>query len=210
MARRTPPRYRSGPKKGQFKPRSSRGGSSRKRRRNPPKRKTATTTRRRRTTAKRAAPRRRVYRRNAKKLDVLGMLKDGVMDAAGIIAGEVGARTLPTLLKLPKQGAVGLGVQALSAVALGYGADRFVNKDVGRMVLAGALAAPMKTFIVSKNVPFLAPALSPAAQSAELGAYAGWGLSGYNLVPRLPQPAQAAGVAGYVPSEEPYNFDLHD
>lgn len=124
---------------------------------------------------------------------IMRQLTTGLKDAAGIIVGEAGARTLPVLLKLPQQGALGLGVQAASGIVLGYVADRFLGRDFGRMVLAGALAAPLKTMIVAHKVPFFSTALSPATSAQGMGAYKG--LRAY-VAPRA-LPART-GMGAYV------------
>lgn len=171
MARRMPPRYKSGPKKGQF---MSRG--SRRRRRNPGK--AASKPRRSRgprpiLIAENPGRRRRRRRRNPGMPTIVRQLTGGLKDAAAIVGGEAVARIIPTVAKLPKEGAIGLGVQAASAVAAGYVAHKALGRDVARMVLAGGLSAPLKTALVAANIPFLSPALSPKTQAQNLGAYKG-------------------------------------
>lgn len=176
MARKMPARFTSGPKKGQFKPR---GAKKRRRRRNPASSSTSAAARsstvkksnpsRRRRRA--AAPARRRRRRNPGTPSLVRQLVGGVKDAAAIVGGEAAARIIPTMAKLPKEGPVGLAVQAAAGVAAGYLANRFMGREVGRLVLAGALSAPLKTALVAARVPVLSPALSPATQAEALGAY---------------------------------------
>jgi hypothetical protein len=208
MARRLPPRHRSGPKKGQFMSKRSR---SRKRKRNPPARATSrrrTSPARRRTAvvsrprARRrpAAGRSRSYaykarRRNPPKFTIrraIRTLQDGAMDAGLILLGKAGTRTIPQYaeragLNLPRGGPAGLIVAALSALGVGLLADRFLTPARAKMVLAGGLSAPLETLIVSYRVPWLADALAPTQAQAALSSYA---------VGRYVSPA--AGMGRYV------------
>lgn len=200
VAKRLPPRIKSGPKKGQFRKRASR-------KRNAPARATrkaaprATT--RRRVPTRKAAPRAR--RRNPPRLNVVRRLRDGVTGAAGVLIGKAGARTVPVLAGLPHGGNTGLLIQAATAVALGLVADRVLGKRMGEFVLAGALTAPLETVVVTYNVPFLAPALSPTAAAAELGAYVQGGapLGSYvqeQLMP--PDYPDGGGMGAYVMAQQ--------
>lgn len=112
-------------------------------------------------------------------MKVLKKLTGGVKDAGGILLGKAAARAIPVQFGLPKQGAIGLGVQAGVGLAAAMLADKFLGREMGRMVLAGALSAPMETLVVSAGIPFLSPALSPVSQMGDLGAYAGTPLGVY-------------------------------
>lgn len=216
MARKLPPRHRSGPKKGQFRKRARSSSKRRRRnqpaavavapRRNQPARRAAPRPRAR---ARRAAPpaptrRRRRNRNPAPKITVRRVLRDiqdGAVNAAYILVGKAAARTIHTVTGLPKMGNTGLAVQALSAVAAGMIADAVIGASRAKFVLAGGLTAPLETAIVAYNVPFLAQALSPAAAINDL--------QGYRNMGRYVQPraapnglnryvAAGAGLAGYV------------
>lgn len=200
MARRMPARYTSGPKKGQFKPR---GAKKRRRRRNPASTSSAAP-KRTRTMARKSNPRRTKRRRSTRRRRNPGMpsvvrqLTGGVKDAAAIVGGEAAARALPSLAKLPKEGALGLAVQGASALVAGFLAHKAMGREVGRLVLAGGLSAPLKTAIVAAKVPFLAPALSPATGAAQLGAYKGlraYVLPSGDMLGRYVKPA---GMGAYV------------
>lgn len=161
--RKTPPRYKSGPKKGQFKPRSAR-------KRNPTTRKT-----KRRSSSsssrRRSTPRRASRRRNP---DLVQQLLGGVVDAAEIVAGKAATRVIPPLLKLPTTGNTGLAVQIAAAVALGYVADMAFGANVGRNVLAGALSAPLESVVVAANVPYVSAALiTPVPGTGTTAGYSG-------------------------------------
>lgn len=127
-------------------------------------------------------------------------LLQGVKDAGFIIGGKASARALPTLLKLPQAGLVGLGVQLGTAFATGLAVHKFVGRDAGRFWLAGGLTAPLETWIVAKNVPFLAPALSPGTAAVQVGAYVAPGLSAYYLpaARRAPVQMEGRGMGAYV------------
>ncbi|KKN26156.1 hypothetical protein LCGC14_0877570 [marine sediment metagenome] len=187
MARKLPPRVQSGKNKGQFRKRAK---SS------PRKRKTAT--RRRNSPAANPGKRRAPARRNAPRRGgritvrkVTRNLTQGAMDAALILVGKAGARSVPAFLpNLPKEGNIGLAVQALVAVALGLAADMVLPSAQAKMILAGGLTAPVETLVVSFNVPFLADALAPVTASEQLSAYYGY--------VQPPQIAPADGVGAYV------------
>lgn len=202
--RKTPPRYKSGPKKGQFMPKSVR---RRKARRNPVTASASTRTRR-RSPAKRKAPtRRRSYRRNPpRRGDILDTFINGAMGAGGVLVGKAAVRSLPQLLSLPQAGNTGLAVQAATAVAAGWVADRFIGPDVASYILAGGLSAPMESLIIRLNVPWLSTAL------ASSGAVAGYvqprgivaaprmglnGVRGYVSAPAVTAGGKAAGYSYY-------------
>lgn len=134
--------------------------------------------------------RRRSYRHNPGATGLLPMLMQGVMDAGQIVLGKAAVRALPALLKLPSEGAIGIGIQAATAVGLGFAAEK-VKRGAGRMVTAGALAAPIESFVKSLNVPILSTALGDYefGEVDQLGEVVGT-LGGY------PQAALAAGGIG--------------
>lgn len=150
------------------------------------KRKRTRSTRRRRTRVARrrrtfaANPPRRIRRRSRRRFrrnpgtvkGLIGMATQGLKDAAGVVVGKTAARALPQVLGLPQAGAMGLGIQAVAALVVGYGASRFLGHDVGRMVLAGGLAAPLESAVKQMNIPIVSAALS----AYPLGAYPGEGL----------------------------------
>lgn len=122
---------------------------------------------------------------------VTKQLTEGAQDAALVLVGKAATRTIPLMANLPKEGNLGLAIQALTAVVTGMIASRVLSPSRARMVLAGGLTAPMETLVVSYNVPFLAPALQPVESDAQLSAYLGGYVEG-------PPPAVEAGVSGYV------------
>lgn len=165
--KRLPPRIKTGPRKGQFRKRAKRS-TSKKRRRNPHAGTTAAVNKPRR----RNPPRRRGFPTVQKITRDLGQ---GAVDATLVLLGKAGARTIPAMLpNLPKEGNMGLAVQALVAVILGLGADMFLPPSQAKMVLAGGLTAPVETLVVSFNVPFLANALAPVTADQQLSAYYGY------------------------------------
>lgn len=165
-AKRLPPRIKTGPRKGQFRKRAKRS-STKKRRRNPTH-----------TTMAANKPRRRNPPRRRGFPTVQKMTRDltqGAMDAALILVGKAGARTIPAMLpNLPKEGNMGLAVQALVAVAVGLAADMVMRPGQAKMVMAGGLTAPVETLVVSLNIPFLADALAPVTAEQQLSAYYGY------------------------------------
>ncbi|KKK98944.1 hypothetical protein LCGC14_2637710, partial [marine sediment metagenome] len=114
MARRLPPRHKSGPKKGRF---MKRGGSRSRKRAPQRRRQVAGTAVARRAPRRRAAPRARVARgrgrvyaprrrrRNPPRMSIRSITKqltDGAMDAALVLAGKAATRTIPLAANLPK------------------------------------------------------------------------------------------------------------
>lgn len=213
MARRLPPRHRSGPKKGQFKKRANprRRGFSRRPvtsrarpRRKYKARKRAAVVRAPRRRA-RPRPRGRAIRRrrnpcgqsmNPPKMTVKNVTKtlmDGAMDSALVLTGKAATRAIPLMINLPKEGNLGLAIQGATAVVVSMLAQNFLRPQQARMILAGGLTAPLETLIVSYNIPFLAPALQPVEGDAQLSAY----LGGY-VSPPPPAPTNGEGVGGYV------------
>lgn len=190
MARRLPARGRNGRfKKGGGGRRRSTARRKRSTRRNPTRRVGVSTTTKQNPRRRR---RRTTTRRNPR---VVNQLTEGVRNAAGVLVGKAAARTIPSIVGLPKQGMLGLGIQAAVAVVAGGAADRFLGREWGKMVLAGALTAPLETLVVAYNVPFLSAALSPVTASAEVGQYVG-----SYVTPRvLPAPS---GMGSYVTPED--------
>lgn len=139
---------------------------------------------------------RRSYRRNPAMPPVVDMLWGGTIEAGQILVGKAAARSVPDMAGLPKEGNVGLAVQAAMAVGLGWAADMFLSPNAARAILAGGLTAPLETLIVAYQVPWLSTALSPTTANAEVQAYVQRGVSSY--VPASAQP-QAAAMQGYVP-----------
>ena len=184
--------------------------AARKRKRNAPKRvRAAASTRRRRPAA--SAPRKRnigrtvarkrnparkrarTYARNPRRPNIIRTLTDGIVEAGQILVGKAAVRTLPDLAGLPKQGNMGIAIQAGAALVIGYVADMFLGRQAVRAITAGALTAPLETLIVSYKVPWLAQALSPVTQNASLGAYYRGGGGGGTIAR-----ATAPGMGRYV------------
>lgn len=96
---------------------------------------------------------------------------------------------------------MGLAIQGGLALMIGLFGSRFLPRNAGKMLMAGALSAPVETAIVSWDVPFLADALSPATAAAQVGAY--YGMNAYVYEPGAPSlnayvmPSEAPALAGY-------------
>lgn len=104
-------------------------------------------------------------------MDLVGSFTDGAIEAGQILVGKAVVRSVPDLAGLPKEGNVGLAVQAATALFAGFVSEMFLSKEASRAILAGGLTAPLETVIVAYQVPWLSGALSPVTQSATLGAY---------------------------------------
>lgn len=212
--RKARPRYPKGhPKAGKFM--SNRAIAARKsnRKRSSPKRNAP---RRRASSSRKRAPARkrnpgrttRARRNPPRRVDIVGSLTDGSIEAVQILIGKAAARSIPDLIRAPKEGNVGLAVQAATALAVGYVSGMFLSENAARAMMAGGLTAPIETLIVTYNVPWLSRALSPVTAANGLSSYAGQRrigsstMSGY--VKRAPAPVviQERGLAGYVSSAE--------
>lgn len=141
------PRYQTGPNKGKFKPKGSGGTKKKAARKNAPKAK--------------GKPRRAPARQNPRRPDLVEMLMDGTMAAGQVLVGKAAARSVPTMLGLPKQGVTGLAIQAAVALLSGYVASMFLAPGSAAAIMAGGLTAPIETALVAYNVPWIGPALAP-------------------------------------------------
>lgn len=95
-------------------------------------------------------------------------LQQGAIDASGVVVGKAATRMVSNMIPFGGTGAIALLKQALSAVAVGMVASRFINPSYARFVLAGGLAAPVETFL--QGLPIIGPAISGGEQ---LGEYLG-------------------------------------
>lgn len=145
-------------------------------------------TRRASTTRRRPAARRRsykrirtaVYKRNP---GVVGILTRGVKDAAVAVAGKTVARFVGQKLPAFVPGQTGQVLNsAIVAAAIGMLGSRFVGADMARLMVQGALQAPIETA--------LQPVLS------------GIGLASYPMRPRLAAYSLPA-LAGYPTTPTP-------
>ena len=156
----------------------SRKASPRRRRRslrlfNPP-------TRRRRTHSRKRTHRRRYRHNPAFRLGNVPMLVfNGAVDAGEVVIGKALTRLVPQFLNLPRDGAMGLAVQILSALVVGWGGT-FISPNASKMMLAGGFAAPVEDFLKTMNIPILGPALGEdvveiSAYPQNMSAYPGSG-----------------------------------
>lgn len=208
MARKTPPRD----SKGRFVKRSR--AKKRRTRRNPVRRHRSPRSLpprnargqfvaragRRSSSSKKRRRRTRAYRSNPRRPDFIGSFTDGMVMAGQVVVGKAAARSVPDLLGLPKQGNVGLAVQAGVALVAGWAADMFLGREASRAIMAGGLTAPLETLIVAYNVPWLSTSLAPVTAQSDVGAYVmgGGGANGFRRNPgrsvqRRPAPARGLG-----------------
>lgn len=127
-------------------------------------------------------------------------LTDGAIEAGQVLIGKALVRSVPDLMGLPKEGNMGLAVQAGVAVTIGYVSEMFLSRDAARALLAGGLTAPLETVIVAYRVPWLSAALSPVTATNSLGAYVrGNGSAGMGrfVRHRLPATSNARGLGAY-------------
>lgn len=121
---------------------------------------------------------------------IVGTVMQAGGDAVGIVAGKVASRAVPALLNLSFTGIAGVAIQAASAVAAGWLGSK-VNRNFGRMVVAGGIAGILEGYAKLANIPVISPALGdeydavmgaylPGADAGQMGRYlpAGGGLAG--------------------------------
>jgi hypothetical protein len=169
---------------------------------NPPKRKRraskmATKRRRRTTTARKTRRRRRTYRRNP---DIVSNLTKGVGNAVMLVGGKAAARIAADFVPIPQAGAMGMAVQAGVALGVGLLADAFLPRAQADYVLAGALAGPIESAVISFGVPYVSEALVqlPAAPGAAVEGYPRQlrAVGAYPALGMVPQAADALGAYG--------------
>ena len=105
------------------------------------------------------------------------LLMNGVIDAGEVVVGKAVARIVPQSLGIPTAGPMGLLTQAVTAIVVGWLGNAFVSSNAGKMMLAGALAAPVEDIIKTLNIPFLGPALGEDV--VQIGTYPQESLGGY-------------------------------
>jgi len=138
------------------------------------------------------------HRRNPKGLSFgyfsFATLTNGVIDAGEVVIGKAAARTIPTLVGLPTGDTMGLVVQALSALVVGWAGHSFISANAGKMLLAGGLSAPVESLIKQMNLPIISAALGEDVVEID-------GVSGYVQVP------DQSGMSGYVQmGENEYDY----
>lgn len=155
-------------------------------RKNPTKRRRKSTVAKRRTKARRRRnPRRRpikgvrqirrkVYTRNPPvTLKNMGqILRQGLIDSSGVVAGKVGARFVAGFIPSFGEGPImNFAKQGVAALAVGFVGGQVLPREYARFMIAGALAAPMETFL--QGLPVVGDLVSG---NAELGEAMGYGL----------------------------------
>lgn len=106
-------------------------------------------------------------KRRRRNQPIVTRLTDGTVHAFQVVLGKYASRTVPTMLNIPSAGATGIAMQAVVALVVGEAAHRFINKEAGSFILAGALMAPLESALDMFNVPFLSDlAAYPHALSA--------------------------------------------
>lgn len=160
-----------------------RKGGRKRRRRNPGMTNAALTALnpRRRRRRYRNAPGRRRRRRNPAfgfggGRGVVAQLMQGGQDALGIVVGKAASRAIPALVNLTQTGPAGVAIQAASAIAAGW-IGSMVNRNFGRMALAGGLAGIVEGFVKVANIPILSASLGDE-YDAVMGAYVTEGEAG--------------------------------
>lgn len=100
---------------------------------------------------------------------LFGQITQGAVDGLETVAGKAGARAIPALVGLHQTGVAGVAIQATAAVLLGFFGGK-VNRNLGKMLLAGGLGGIIEGYVKDANIPVLSPALGDEYHP-ELGAY---------------------------------------
>lgn len=142
-----------------------------------------------------------VYSRNPK---IIAMLTRGLMDGVTVVAGKAVAGFIGSKIPPFVPGALGGVVnKVLSAVAVGFAASQFLSADRARLVVAGALAAPIESAIKQANIPLLSEGLSDDEDYYEVDMSGYPGVSGYPGMSGYPSIAAPAGVGD---TEDEYEY----
>ncbi len=72
---------------------------------------------------------------------VVGMVVQGAKDAGAIVGGKVAANVVARAIPLADTGAMGVVKRVGAAAVVGYAAQKFLSRDVARLMLAGGLTA---------------------------------------------------------------------
>lgn len=118
--------------------------------------------------------RRKVYTRNPP-ITIKNMgkiLQQGLVDASGVVAGKVGARFVSGFIPSFGEGAImNFAKQGIAALAVGFVGGQFLPREYSRFLIAGALSAPVETFL--QGLPVVGDLVTG---HAELGEAMGYGL----------------------------------
>ncbi len=133
---------------------------------------------------RRRGARRRGYRGNP---GIVGIVKQGAMDAVATLGGGAAARIVTGFVPLPDAGIMGVAKGALVAVGIGVASRRFLSSDTARFVTAGAMQVPIKNLITTflpQAGAYLGDESYPSFNGAEgddMGAYLSGGESPADL-----------------------------
>ncbi len=134
---------------------------------------TAMNPRRRRRRSRNEPGRRRRRRRNPFGMGgargIVAQLTQGAVDALGVVTGKAASRAIPALIGLNQTGPAGVAIQAASAIAAGW-LGSLVNRNFGRMALAGGLSGIVEGFVKVANIPILSASLGDE-YDAVMGTY---------------------------------------
>lgn len=106
---------------------------------------------------------------------IAGQVMQGAVDGAGVVVGKAFSRAIPALVGLNLTGVAGVAIQAAATVVGGFVGSK-LNRNFGRMMVAGGLAGIIEGYVKALNIPVLSPALGD-----EYDAALQHGLSAYTL-----------------------------
>lgn len=90
---------------------------------------------------------------------MIGSALGGGIDALWIIGGKVVSRAVPALLKLdastPAKTAMVAGVQLGAGLGMSWAAGKFLSRDAGRLLFAGAVVGVLETAARKYEVPYI-------------------------------------------------------
>lgn len=94
------------------------------------------------------------------------------MDSTGVLAGKIGARFVSGFIPSFGEGPImNFAKQGIAALAVGFIGGQFLPRDYSRFLIAGALSAPVETFL--QGLPVVGDLVTG---NAELGEALGYGL----------------------------------
>lgn len=142
--------------------------------------------------------------------DMMGAVTGGALDALWIIGGKIASRAVPALLKMdatsPGKMATVAGVQLGAGLGLSWAAGKFLSRDAGRLIFAGAVVGVLETAARKYEVPYISTLVGD--EGDVLGGFTYEVLPGGDAIGSYPgggpgtgmglYPGEMAGMGSYV------------
>lgn len=131
---------------------------------------------------------------------IVGRVIQAGQDAALIVGGKAASSFVARMIPIGETPPMRLAANVIAAAAVGMAAGFLLSADMSRLVMAGALVAPIESFIRSANIPVLSPALGDDVLMGYYGP--GSSMMGVGAYPAaLPSAGVGAYPAGQIEGE---------